>query len=66
MPMIVHRLVESATSIHRLFVCFDSQIHDDTIKGLKMNLEDVFVCLDSALTDQAKMRLSNNCNLATV
>lgn len=60
------QLVVSPASIHRLFVCFDSQIHDDTIKGLKMNPEDVFVCLDSALTDQAKMSLSNNCTLATV
>ena len=59
-------LVVSPNSTHRLFVCFDNQIHDDTVKGLEMNPEDVFVCLDNAITDQAKMRLSNNCTLATI
>jgi len=60
------QLIESTTSVHRLFVCFDSKVEDDTVKGLKINPDDIFVCLDSALTDQSKMRLSNICTLATI
>jgi hypothetical protein len=44
---------------HRLFVCLNDRIKDDTIKRLQLRSEDIFVCLDGALTDQAKMRLQD-------
>ena len=57
----------TATNIsHRLLVCLDERIHDEAIEGLKLHGEDTFVCLDSALTDQAKVSLSDKCNLATI
>lgn len=56
-------LVDSDVCTHRLFVCLDDNIADDTIEQLHLRSEDVFVCLDSALTDQVKMRLADICNL---
>lgn len=60
------QLVESTFCAHRLFVCLDGKIKDDTIKRLELRSEDIFVCLDSALTDQAKMRLADVCNLKVI
>lgn len=56
-------LVESNFCGHRLFICLDDKIKDDTVKRLQLRSEDILVCLDSALTDQAKMRLSDICKL---
>jgi adenine-specific DNA-methyltransferase len=77
------RLIESEACRHRLFVCFDPKIKEDTIpakntgsldKLLELcatrlsssKSEDIFVCLDSALTDQAKMRLADVCRLTII
>lgn len=60
------QIVESTFCAHRLFVCLDGKIKEDTIKRLELRSEDIFVCLDSALTDQAKMRLSDACNLKII
>ncbi len=60
------QLVEAAFCAHRLFICLDGKIKDDTIKRLELRSEDIFVCLDSALTDQAKMRLADVCNLKVI
>ncbi len=59
-------LVESDACAHRLFVCLDEAIHDDTITHLQMRAEDVFVCLDSALSDEAKMQLSDGRNIKVI
>ncbi|MCG3154009.1 MAG: hypothetical protein DKINENOH_00601 [bacterium] len=55
------QLIESEACGHRLFVCLDPKIKEDTIKHLELRTEDIFVCRDSALTDQAKMRLADVC-----
>lgn len=55
--------VESDFYEHRLFVCLDNKIADETIKHLQLGDNDVFICLDSALTDQAKMRLEDRGNV---
>jgi len=60
------QLIESTFCAHRLFVCLDVKIKDDTIKRLELRAEDIFVCLDCALTDQAKMRLVDACNLKVI
>lgn len=60
------QLIESNASAHRLFVCLDDKVHEETEKALKVNSGDIFICLDSAITDQAKMRLANICTLATI
>jgi len=42
------------------------KIADQTADSLELRPEDIFVCLDSALTDQSKMRLSDRTNLKII
>ena len=62
--------VESEASPHRLFVCLDAGIGRSltvrTFEKLGVTPEDVFVCRDDALTDEAKLRIRELCRLATV
>jgi adenine-specific DNA-methyltransferase len=51
---------------HDLFVCFDEKIEDKTVNSLDLHSENAFICLDSALSDQSKMRLSDHCNLKII
>ncbi|MGH9425796.1 MAG: site-specific DNA-methyltransferase, partial [Terriglobia bacterium] len=59
-------LVESGDCVHRLHVCLDKELADETINTLKLDREDIFVCLDRALTDEAKARLADVCNLNVI
>ena len=59
-------MIESDACGHRLFICMDNKLSEETIKTLKLNPVDVFVCLDSALSDQAKSRLADICNLNVI
>ncbi len=60
------RLVTADHVGHRLWVCLDRKIHDATVAGLDPAAEDVIVCLDSALNDEAKLRLADRCMLETI
>jgi len=57
--------VSSDLVAHRLFVCLDAVVYDETIAALgssaplAMGEDDIFICLDSALTDEAKVRLED-------
>jgi len=59
-------LVKSDACAHRLWVCFDKKIKDHTLERLQLKPEDIFICLDSALTDEAKVRLSDTGNLHVI
>lgn len=58
--------VASPASAHKIFVCLDEKIQDATIKQLKLAKRDVFICLDSALSSEAKVRLGDATNLVVV
>ncbi len=58
--------VSSDFHAHRLYACLDAAIAQATIDALALDADDLFVCLDSALTDQAKARLADVCNLRTI
>lgn len=60
------REVSSSFCGHKLFVCLDEKIEKVTIADLSLNEKDVFVCLDSALTDEQKVRLSDKGFLTTI
>jgi adenine-specific DNA-methyltransferase len=60
------RLVTSDHVGHRLWVCLDRKVHDATVAALAPEAEDVIVCLDSALDDEAKLRLADRCTLETI
>jgi adenine-specific DNA-methyltransferase len=59
-------LVESEMCAHRLFVCLDERLTGHTIANLKLGSDDLFACMDSALTDQDKARLADACNLLVI
>ncbi|MCA2992380.1 MAG: hypothetical protein INH11_15160, partial [Gemmatimonas sp.] len=60
------RLVTSDYVAHRLWICLDRKVQDATVAALNPAAEDVIVCLDSALNDEAKLRLADRCTLETI
>ena len=58
--------VQSEVCQHRLFVCLEAQLHPATLQQLAELRRDVFICLDSALSDQAKVRLQDVVNLKVI
>lgn len=58
--------VASPVSAHKLFVCLDEKIHAATIQQLKLAKRDVFICLDAALSSEAKVRLGDATNLVVI
>jgi len=67
--LVVTRVGSSASS-HRLFICLDTGFSRSltvrTFEKLGIATEDVFICLDEALTDEAKLRIRELCRLATI
>jgi len=51
---------------HSLLVCLDSEIADDTIKKLNLTGDDIFICLDNAVSDQDKVRLADKGMIKTI
>ena len=60
------RVVTSEHCAHRLLVCLDRQLKDSTVNAFAFQDADVLVCLDAALTDEAKQRLSDLCTLKAI
>jgi adenine-specific DNA-methyltransferase len=59
-------VVETGHLEHRLVVCLDNKIKTATVRDLSVGAEDVFVCLDSAMTDELKLRLKDRCTVRTI
>ncbi len=51
---------------HRIYICLDDMVSAATVISIAMNPEDTFICLDSAISDEAKLRLSDHCNLKVI
>lgn len=51
---------------HHLYVCLDQKVKAETVAKLSLRAEDIFVCLDSALSDEAKVNLADRCNLKVI
>ena len=58
--------VTSDRCAHALFTCFDNKLNAESLDGLELCETDVFVCLDSSLTDEAKLLLADRCLLKTI
>ena len=58
--------IKSPACAHRLWTCFDETLHIETVNGLTLSTEDVFICRDSALDDNTKLRLSQTGTLKTI
>lgn len=52
--------------IHKLIICLDATLHFSTIENMKLNSDDVFVCLDSAIPDKYKLSLSDKGIIKTI
>lgn len=69
LPEFLHNQVQEVTSDfcqHHLYVCLDTAIQSETVDAIRLRPEDVFVCLDSALSDEAKIILADRCNLKVI
>jgi adenine-specific DNA-methyltransferase len=51
------RQVESEACPHRLFVCLDGRLHTETLAVAERIATGLFICLDTALSDEEKVRL---------
>jgi adenine-specific DNA-methyltransferase len=60
------RRVTSDFHAHSLTVCLDANIAEVTLVELELDSDDVFVCLDSALTDENKFRFRDRCVLRVI
>lgn len=58
--------VTSGFHEHKLLVCLDKKITYATIQSLKLTGDDVFICLDSAITDQDKLQLADKGMIKTI
>ena len=59
-------MVTSDFCEHKLLVCLDKKVYAETIKNLELNEDDVFICLDSAITDQDKVTLQDKGLIKTI
>jgi adenine-specific DNA-methyltransferase len=58
--------VSSDTCDHSLIICLDVNVESDTIEKLDIGELDIFICLDSAITDQAKARLDDKGRIVVI
>jgi adenine-specific DNA-methyltransferase len=58
--------VTSDLVTHELYVCLDEHLHPATVEVLALRPEDVFVCLDSALDEETKLRLQDGRNVMVI
>jgi adenine-specific DNA-methyltransferase len=69
LPDCPHNHVLRVTSdlvTHKLYVCLDARLHLATAEALALRLEDIFVCLDSALDEETKLRLQDGRNVMVI
>lgn len=51
---------------HSLLVCIDKEIKPETIKSLELSGNDIFICLDSAISNVDKLKLSDKGLIKTI
>lgn len=51
---------------HHLYICLDKKVKVETVAKINLRPEDILVCLDSALSDEAKVKLADQCNLKVI
>lgn len=58
--------VESGMVPNRLFICLDETIQESLIENLQLDSQSIFICLDSAISNQNKLRLSDKGLIKTI
>ena len=51
---------------HKLLICLDEKVHSETIKNLQLSDNDIFICLDTAITDEEKVTLADKGLIKTI
>ena len=51
---------------HHLYICLDKKVKAETVAKINLRPDDILVCLDSALSDEAKVKLADQCNLKVI
>ena len=51
---------------HHLYICLDKKVKAETVAKINLRPEDILVCLDSALSNEAKVKLADQCNLKVI
>lgn len=51
---------------HKLLVCLDKKLDRTTVANLKLEGDDIFICLDSAISDEDKVRLADKGKIKTI
>jgi hypothetical protein len=67
--MIHHKIVglnKDAELDRKLTITLQNPINTQQIEALKLTIDDILVCLDSALTDTQKVNFSRNFNLRVI
>jgi len=62
----VYRVSAPDFCAHNLFVCLDEAIQPTTVNLLTMEKEDIFICLDSALSDELKAQVQDKFNVHVI
>jgi adenine-specific DNA-methyltransferase len=60
------KIVSSDFCEHSLFICLDKRVYGETIKALCLGDNDIFICLDNAITDEQKVMLSDKGLIKTI
>ena len=58
--------IRSEFCADQLIVCLDPKIKEKSVQAFNFHAEDVFICLDTALSDEAKIRLSDQVKLNVI
>lgn len=58
--------ISSDSCEHLLFICLDSKVEIDTIKSLNLGDNDIFICLDNAISDKDKLQLADKGIIKTI
>ena len=69
LDLIRNNIVNKVTSEyckHALLVCLDDKIEKETVANLELGDNDIFICLDSAISTEDKLRLSDKGLIKTI
>lgn len=55
-----------ASNDRRLLICLDENLYAESLEAISLGESDTLICLDSALTDEQKLRLSDKGLLKTI
>ena len=58
--------VECEEQEHQMLICMDEKVEKETITSMKLGANDIFICLDSAISTEDKLRLSDKGLIKTI